>query len=183
MRIKDMKITQFYYRPLELDNDSSSESSDALKRRRTNDSQNKNNKPESPLAIKASATAVTPNVPRIRNSFFNRKFRESGGSVDQLMITTPRVINKGSGKKSSGSSSKSRSRKDVGKSSGDGNNRLSGRPTRSRPSTDELFEPDFSTPRATRASLLTPMRNEKISFVQYRPLELDNDSSSEVPQN
>lgn len=133
---------------------------------------------------------VTPNVPRIRGSFFNRKFHESGGSVGQLTPSTPRVsANKSVNHRSSGSGTKFRPKRSGSTNDSlcltNGSSKNGGRPTRSRPNSNEFFEPDFSTPRATRSSLLTPTngvttrRNGKITHFYYRPLELDNDSSSE----
>jgi hypothetical protein len=133
---------------------------------------------------------VTPNVPRIRSSFFNRKFRDISGGSDghtQLTPTTPKVNNS---KAKNTPSTRSRSRRSGGNSSGDSrrtktNLPNNGRPSRSRPNNDEFYDQDFSTPRATR-SLLTPPRTStkinkhgKVTHVIYQPLELDNESSSE----
>ena len=130
---------------------------------------------------------VTPNMPKIRGSFFNRKYRESGGSNGQLTPSTSNSATSRSGNRSSNSTPRSRAKRSGGKSDRLTLSRSSGKdryqPNRSRPSSGYI-EQDFSTPRATRASLLTPisgsnMRDGKITHFYYRPLELDNDSSSE----
>lgn len=130
---------------------------------------------------------VTPNVPRIKNSFFNRKYRDFKGSEIQLTPTTPKVTIR-----NRTPTPKNRSRKRSGRGihsrDSDTYNRNNGRPARSRPSCNEYFDPDFSTPRANK-SLLTPTssarlgKNGRITHLIYRPLELDNDSSSELTDN
>lgn len=136
---------------------------------------------------------VTPNVPRIRTSFFNRKFRDISGGSDgqheQLTPTTPKV--RTTRPKASSSSGRSRSRRSGG-GTGSSSRRLKticspsdGRPSRSRPNNNEFYDHDFSTPRAIR-SLLTPPKTStrvskegRVTHIIYNPLELDNESSSE----
>ena len=139
------------------------------------------------LQITLPNECVTPNVPRIKASFFNRKYRDIQSSTP----STPKVTN-ARVRVSSSTSTRSRSKRSGSSGVGTGSSGrqqtyspYSGRPSRSRPSNSEFFDPDFSTPRATK-SLLTPTtngtrlgKNGRITHLIYKPLELDNESSSE----
>lgn len=142
-----------------------------------NNNVNKSDNKQLMVANNNSESCVTPNVPRLRHSFFNRKYRDmSASSYVHFTPQTPKIT------KSRTPTSRGRARKST---SGPrrGGNKTGGRPNRSRPDNYEFNDLDFSTPRATR-NLLTPTRsarldaNGRITHLVYRPLELDNNDSS-----
>ena len=80
---KDGRIAHFYYRPLELDNDSSSESTDNIMRRRHANSQNKSQEKEPPLAIEADHAEVTLTILPSENRTEPVEGTEAGKSGSQ----------------------------------------------------------------------------------------------------
>lgn len=134
------------------------------------------------LQITLPDECVTPNVPRIKASFFNRKYRDI-----QTTPATPKVSH---ARVKVTTSTKSRLKRSAGSTKGSTRQQArspyTGRTSRGRTSINEPFDPDFSTPRATR-NLLTPPstncaklgKNGRVTHLIYKPLELDNESSSE----
>lgn len=133
------------------------------------------------LQITIPDECVTPNVPRIKASFFNRKYRDS-----QSTPTTPKVAH---ARIKLTTSTRSRPKQSSTKASGSSrqqnNSPYNSRPSKGRSNTNEPFDPDFSTPRATRNLLTPPSTNgiklgkRGVTHLIYRPLELDNESSSD----
>lgn len=125
---------------------------------------------------------TTPNIPKIRASFFNRKYRDLSNC--QTTPATPKP------QKPTSASIAARQRGlDVRQHSGSKeakqNHKLSAKISKNiKANQNESITSDYSTPKTTRA-LVTPSTNSggKLKRCRYhliyKPLELDNESSSE----
>lgn len=126
---------------------------------------------------------VTPNVPRIRASFFNRKYRDIKAAP-----TTPKSnqanirvtsVTRGRARRSAGSTGNPANKQQAFSP-------ITGNSFKGRAEINDPFDLDFSTPRATRNLLTPPSTNVtkrgkggRVTHLIYKPLELDNESSSE----
>lgn len=131
--------------------------------------------------VPQSEVTKTPNVPRVKGSFFNRKHREitgyqgmSPGSAEG-QVTTPMLNRRRSYMYTS----------PVARAAGQDNGSSSTRSSRTKViRSDTTLSSDYTTPRTTRTFVETinsggNKSSKKLAHLIYQPLQLDTESSSE----
>lgn len=130
--------------------------------------------------VPPSEVMKTPNLPRVKGSLFNRKFKEITSSrqmtpdSDDFQATTPMI---------------NRRRSFVYGSprvTALNNGSTSARSNKRKLRHNEPIASDYSTPRTTRyfvksinSNSNNKSKNVKVAYLVYQPLQLDNESSSE----
>jgi len=148
---------------------------DSRSRKRKNNSTIRNySKPTDALKNTevSKIVAKTPTVPRINGSMLNKKCKDCPKGGQPPTPATPKPTRQ--------TPLRNRPR------SGAKQTNSSGRSTKSKPNHNESIASDYSTPKTTRnlstpksTTCMTLKSGKRISHLIYRPLELDNESSSE----
>lgn len=147
--------------------------------------QSKTNQTEAtPITVTSTTDFTkTPIVPRLRGSFYDAKHGEI--SHFPPTPTTPKLDQSHIGPPASRSGT---TRKFVANRSGSAGRKLIRTTPTCKPSKrDELISSNYSTPKTTRGLLTKNLRpgtgnlkpTRRVTHLIYRPLELDNESSSE----